>query len=48
MEKVKNQQHLTMDDGLPSNIILDLDSKDENHLWLATSNGLSKYDGKSL
>ena len=44
--KIKSN-NLTKNDGL-SNIILDLDAKDENHLWLATSNGLSKFDGEKF
>ncbi len=44
----KVEKHLTKKDGLPSNVILDLDAKDDKELWLATSNGLSKYTGKDF
>ncbi len=37
------KKHLKKVDGLPSNIILDLDIGKDGILWLATANGLSKY-----
>ena len=40
--------HYTKKDGLPSNIILDLDTKENEELWLATANGLSKFNGKDF
>ena len=42
-EKVK--AHYTKKDGLPSNTILDLDLDSKGVLWLATSNGLSRFSG---
>ena len=39
----KNIKHLTKSNGLPSNTILDLDFDSNGILWLATTNGLSKY-----
>ena len=47
-DKNRIVKHFTKKDGLPSNIILDLDAKDDEELWLATSNGLSKYTGKDF
>lgn len=44
--KIKN--HFTKSNGLPSNIILDLDIDSKGTLWLATTNGLSKYEGNSF
>ena len=41
-------KHLTKSNGLPSNTILDLDVDSEGILWLATTNGLSKYAGGSF
>ncbi len=45
-DKVEN--HYTKKDGLPSNIILDLDAIGNEELWLATANGLSKFNGKDF
>ena len=44
----KIKKHFTKTDGLPSNIILDLDFDGEGNLWLATSNGLSKYSNNNF
>ena len=42
------ENHFTKKDGLPSNIILDLDTKENKELWLATANGLSRFNGKDF
>ncbi len=42
------QNHLTKSNGLPSNTILDMDVDFDGVLWLATTNGLSKYAGNSF
>ena len=36
-------KHFKKDDGLPSNMVLDLDVGIDGTLWLATANGLSKF-----
>ena len=38
----KIDKHYTKNDGLPSNMILDLDVDSNGNLWIATANGLSK------
>ena len=44
----KVENHFTKKDGLPSDLILDLDAKDNEELWLATANGLSKFTGEDF
>ncbi|MBN1650506.1 MAG: histidine kinase [Bacteroidales bacterium] len=39
---------LTTDDGLSHNHILDILQDEHNYLWIATVNGLNKYDGQLL
>ena len=41
----KIKKHYTKNDGLPSNMILDLDIDSNGNLWIATANGLSKLSG---
>ena len=41
----KIKKHFTKNDGLPSNMILDLDMDSSGNLWIATANGLSKLSG---
>ena len=42
-------KHYKKEQGLPSNIILDMDTYDGlDFIWLATSNGISKFDGASV
>ena len=41
----KIEKHFTKNDGLPSNMILDLDLDSKGNLWIATANGLSKLSG---
>ncbi|MFL3014029.1 MAG: SpoIIE family protein phosphatase [Candidatus Neomarinimicrobiota bacterium] len=42
-------KHFKKEQGLPSNIILDLDTYEGiNFIWLATSNGISKFDGSNF
>ncbi len=38
-------QAWTKDDGLPSNILYDIEKGDDGFLWLGTSNGLARFDG---
>ena len=45
-ERVK--AHYTKQDGLPSNIILDLDLDSKGNLWLATASGLSRFSGSKF
>ena len=40
-----NFSYLTIEDGLPNNYIDDVFKDSKGFLWLATSNGLSRYDG---
>lgn len=47
-DKNKIENHFTKKDGLPSNAILDLDAKGNEELWLATANGLSRFNGKDF
>ena len=44
-KKNKIEKQFTKNDGLPSNMILDLDLDSEGNLWIATANGLSKLSG---
>ncbi len=44
----KVKAHYTKRDGLPSNIILDLDLDSKGDLWLATASGLSKFSGSKF
>lgn len=41
----ENFQHFTISDGLISNDITDVLIQDNSNLWIATSTGLSHYDG---
>jgi len=34
-----------MDSGLPNNAIMDIEQTEEGYLWLATYNGLTRFDG---
>lgn len=36
---------VTIQDGLPSNIITDMQQDQKGFLWLSTNNGLARYDG---
>ncbi|MDP4258534.1 MAG: two-component regulator propeller domain-containing protein [Bacteroidota bacterium] len=38
-------EHLTMEQGLPSNLVNQIVFDKQGYLWAATSNGLSRYDG---
>jgi len=38
----------TEDDGLPDNDVRDMIKDNSGYLWIATSNGLSKYDGQKF
>lgn len=39
---------LTMKDGLPGNLIFNIQIDEKNNLWIATGGGLSYYDGKKF
>ncbi len=39
---------LTTKDGLSNNHILDITQDRSNFLWIATLNGLNKYDGQTI
>ena len=42
-------EHFKKEQGLPSNVILDLDTYEGiDFIWLATSNGISKFDGSNF
>jgi ligand-binding sensor domain-containing protein/signal transduction histidine kinase len=38
-------KHWNMDTGLPNNAILDIEQTEDGYLWLATFNGLTRFDG---
>src|SRR5882724_7608733 len=38
-------EHLTMEQGLPSNMVIGMLFDKEGYLWTATGNGLCRYDG---
>jgi len=38
----------TIQDGLPENTVLDIEQDSVGYLWLATENGLSRYDGSTF
>lgn len=40
--------YLTMEDGLPSNRIVQIIEDNSGHLWFGTGKGLSRYDGKTF
>lgn len=37
--------HFTEDDGLPGNIVMDVVRDDSGFIWIATMNGIAKFDG---
>ena len=41
-------KHLTREDGLPSNVIRYIINDVLGYLWIATDNGLVRYDGKEM
>lgn len=41
-------EHLTMEQGLPSNNVMGMLFDKQGYLWAATGNGLSRYDGYSF
>lgn len=43
--RIDNYQHLTVDDGLPYYYIMDLAEDKYGFIWVATWNGLARYDG---
>ena len=43
-----NFKVLNMDDGLSDNTILSITKGPEGFLWFGSSNGLNKYDGKTI
>ena len=38
-------RHYSIEDGLSQNIVQDMLQDDDGYIWLATWNGLEKYDG---
>ncbi|MEA5175214.1 two-component regulator propeller domain-containing protein [Xanthomonas fragariae] len=40
-------RQLTVADGLPSNMVYGLDEDENGYLWLASSDGLARYDGRN-
>lgn len=38
--------HYTIENGLPSNLVYNMEQDSLGNLWLATNNGVSRYDGK--
>jgi ligand-binding sensor domain-containing protein len=40
-----NFEHLNVEDGLPSNFIINAVQDEQGFMWFATKNGLAKYDG---
>lgn len=40
-----SSRHVTTADGLSGNTINELMQDDEGYIWMATNNGLSRYDG---
>ncbi len=43
-----NVEHLTVDDGLSHNSVFSIFEDELNMIWVATSNGLNRYDGTSF
>ncbi|NCU04290.1 MAG: hypothetical protein GXC73_09920, partial [Chitinophagaceae bacterium] len=41
-----NQQHFTVEDGLPQNFISSILQDEDGFIWLATMDGLCRYDGR--
>jgi signal transduction histidine kinase/CheY-like chemotaxis protein/ligand-binding sensor domain-containing protein len=41
-----NQQHFTVEDGLPQNFISGIFQDDDGFIWIATMDGLCRYDGR--
>ncbi len=41
-------EKLTVDDGLSSQEVMDMAQDDRGFLWIATTNGLNRYDGKEV
>ena len=43
--QLTNSRHLSTADGLPCNQVFDMKQDADGYIWLATANGLSRYDG---
>lgn len=43
-----HKKYFTTDNGLPNNTITGILQTDEGYLWLASYNGLARYDGKTF
>ncbi|MCB0647984.1 MAG: histidine kinase [Saprospiraceae bacterium] len=41
-------EHITEKDGLSNNMIMDMISDQKGYLWIATQNGLNRFDGKKF
>lgn len=50
LSHAQNKPYLqfTVNDGLPSNNILDIVQHDDGYIWLATDNGISRFDGQEF
>ena len=42
---LSNSRHISSADGLPCNQVFDMKQDKDGYIWLATANGLSRYDG---
>lgn len=43
-----NEQHLSVDDGLPQSFISEIIQDKDGFIWLSTLDGLCRYDGRSF
>lgn len=43
-----NQQHYGVDDGLPQSYVMGIKQDDDGFIWLATLDGLCRYDGRNF
>ncbi len=46
--RFNNYKKLTIEDGLPSNYVFDIAEDSQGFIWLATANGLVRYDGSKF
>ncbi|MDG4717028.1 hybrid sensor histidine kinase/response regulator transcription factor [Winogradskyella marincola] len=44
----QNVRHLSVDDGLPQSFVSDIIEDDDGFVWIATRNGLARFDGHEL
>ncbi|PPU76995.1 response regulator [Xanthomonas cucurbitae] len=48
LPELPQPRQLTVADGLPSNIVYGLEEDANGYLWLASSDGLARYDGRNF